>query len=223
MRKVYLHGRLGERYGREFLLDVRDAREAVRALGCQLPGFFAQVAESAYHIFVEGRHGLSYLTEGELAFSPGAGRAIHIFPVPQGAGDDGLGKVIAGVALIAVTGGLASGAEVFSVFGAEVTAGVIRTLGLSLALGGVSLLLSPTPNLDAVRREADPNRSTLFNGAVNVTEQGVAIPVVYGRCRVGSIVVSSAITQIDRYGDFLDHGPAVIGRSAIPFLEGEDT
>jgi predicted phage tail protein len=36
---VRLHGWLGERFGREWRLDVATPREAVRAIACQVRGF----------------------------------------------------------------------------------------------------------------------------------------------------------------------------------------
>jgi len=38
-------------------------------------------------------------------------------------------------------------------------------------------------------------KSYMFNGALNSNEQGGAVPLVYGYARVGSIVISSAITN----------------------------
>ncbi len=39
----------------------------------------------------------------------------------------------------------------------------------------------------------DQRNSFLFNGAKNVSTQGVAVPLVYGKMRTGSVVVSAGI------------------------------
>ncbi|MFG5121654.1 tail assembly protein, partial [Methylorubrum sp. POS3] len=39
LRTVHLYGGMAEQFGPSFRLAVRSLAEAVRALGCQLPGF----------------------------------------------------------------------------------------------------------------------------------------------------------------------------------------
>ena len=39
MRKIVLHGALGNQFGQEFMLDVASPREALRALIVQIKGF----------------------------------------------------------------------------------------------------------------------------------------------------------------------------------------
>jgi predicted phage tail protein len=77
-----------------------------------------------------------------------------------------------------------------------------------LILGGVSQLLSPTPQLGQIGpasqslggrntttegTEMDPQESYSFSGIQNTSRQGTPVPVVYGETIVGSVVISAGI------------------------------
>jgi predicted phage tail protein len=68
---------------------------------------------------------------------------------------------------------------------------VIAGIGLSLVLGGVAQLLTPTPKLS--QDEGDPRKSFSFSGIQNTNRAGVPVPVVYGETLVGSVVISAGI------------------------------
>ena len=58
--------------------------------------------------------------------------------------------------------------------------------------GGVVQLLMGSPSPDTMSNERPDSRpSYVFNGAVNVYEQGGPCPLVYGRTRAGSVIVSA--------------------------------
>ena len=65
--------------------------------------------------------------------------------------------------------------------------------GVSLALSGVSALLTPTPHVPDLAATQQDKNSFFFNGPVNVIQQGGPVRVVYGRMRVGSTVISSGL------------------------------
>ena len=117
-------------------------------------------------------------------------RSMSITPVINGAG--ALGKILAGIALVALalTGiGMVVGTAI---------ATAMFTIGASLILGGIAQLLAPTPKNGTA---ADKNENAYFNGAENVTTQGLPVPFGYGRLIVGSRVVSAGITVEDQYSN----------------------
>ena len=62
--------------------------------------------------------------------------------------------------------------------------------GVGLILGAIcTALMTPSDDDD----DDDSGSNYYFNGAVNTTNQGAPVPLVFGRCRVGSAVISSAI------------------------------
>ena len=101
-----------------------------------------------------------------------------------------------GLGIPASAAGLGLGFSVELPLIGAVTYGRIAGIGAMIALGGVSQLLSPTPHAapsySAERPEARP--SFIYNGPTNTAEQGGPIPVVYGRMRVGSALVSSSVS-----------------------------
>lgn len=60
-----------------------------------------------------------------------------------------------------------------------------------------SSILTPRPQLNGdsynSREQADQRTSFLFNGPTSTSQQGLPIPVVYGRILIGSQVISSGI------------------------------
>jgi predicted phage tail protein len=206
MRTIHLHGYLRERFGGPFRFDVASPREAISALLHQLDGFADAIRDGRFGI-IRGdyEHGME-LDETELTLRFGRTRELHIVPVVQGGGGRGAGiaKIVLGVGLLAVgiggailaTGGFMAGLGTVAGFG--VTWGSIATAGIAITAAGLSSVLTPRPNLDPGRLDQleppDQRPSALFNsGPVNRSAQGAPVPVVYGRMRVGSVVVSSGL------------------------------
>ena len=196
LRKIRVYGRLAKFLGqRTFEAAVDSAAEAVRFLAANFPGLERHMADQHYRVSV----GTYDLGEGELA-DPVGQQTIKIMPVISGAGS-GVGKIIAGVALIAsafFTGGATIGLLGLAAPLAVSTA--LAGVGISLALSGVSQLLTPTPRLAAPgtsgNREADPRESFSFSGIQNTSRQGLPVPIVYGETIVGSIVISAGIDTV---------------------------
>ncbi|CAO3405258.1 TipJ family phage tail tip protein [Azospirillum palustre] len=199
MARIHLHGALGRRFGRLADYQVRDAAEAIRALAANHPDFEKIFREGSYRL-VRGprsRGGID-LTLDTLTLGFGS-TDLHIIPVPAGAKNGGAGKAIMGALVMAValvasipTGGtsLALGAE-FTVggVGLGVSYGSVALFGAAMMLSGISQMLSPTPKANL----PDNTQSYLFSGPANVSEQGGSVPLVYGRCWVGSTVISSGM------------------------------
>ena len=200
LRKIRVYGKLASFLGqRTFEAAVDSAAEAVRFLAVNFPGLERHMADKHYRVTV----GSYDLGEDELA-DPVGQQTIKIVPVISGAGG-GVGKIIAGVALIALAialPGIGGGAAAATIFGTKFTALAvgIGATGLSLALTGVSQLLTPTPRLAAPgtsgNREADPRESFSFSGIQNTSRQGLPVPIVYGETIVGSIVISAGIDTV---------------------------
>lgn len=109
MRKVYLEGPLGQKFGEEFTLNVNSPAEALTAIMVQRPGMRQFITES------EGIQGYDVLIDDspierfdELVLNdPGMSQSYTFVPVIAGSKNSGL-MMILGVALIAATGGFAA-------------------------------------------------------------------------------------------------------------------
>ena len=160
---VRLLGDLGERYGAEHTYyDLRTPADAIKLLCFNSPAFQHELVHAH-------EHGVGYrliqagtdldLEDLQLPFGS---NDLILTPVIAGSGG-GVGKVVAGVALVAAAivlgpaaaggagflglkAGLALGTGGIGLIGG-VAASAIGAIGVSLALGGVSQLLSPQPTI----------------------------------------------------------------------------
>ena len=203
MTAIHLHGAAKERFGGPFMLDVRDAPEAVRALGSQIKGFLQFVRDAEWRILRGRPEWNQELDEATLSLAVGRAGELHFIPVPSGSKNSGVGKIVLGVALVAAAFVFAPAAAAGAgVLGAElgataflgITYGQIALFGAALVFSGVSQLLAGTPSQPDYGKRERTQPSALFNGPVNLTEPGNPWPLAYGRkVRVGSVVVNAGI------------------------------
>jgi predicted phage tail protein len=184
-----LYGFLGDKFGKVHRYDVSSPAEAVRALSATLKGFKQSLVDGGYYrVLLGGKSDL----ELDQTINPTSDReTIRIVPVVAGSG--GMTKIVLGAALIAFSlyfpgVGLVIGSTTYG------TASIITSVGISLVLGGVSQMLFKPPKApDSAESEAN-KPSFIFNGAVNTSKQGNAVPVCYGRMVVGSQVISAGLS-----------------------------
>lgn len=195
---IRLYGRLAKFLKRRvFRADVATPAEAVRALLVNFPQLEDHMVTQHYRVSLGERD----IDRDEL-HHPAGQQEISIVPVVAGAG--GVGKVIAGIALVVASIFLAP--IVAPLLGAALAGGlatIVGGIGASLAIGGVSQMLAPTPTMGAYgtdqwasngrNNDTDPQRSYSFSGVQNVSRQGVSVPIVFGEALVGSVVVSVGI------------------------------
>lgn len=209
LRDVYLYGEPGRRFGRHFRLDVGTPHEAVRALQTLRPGIRPVFREGHWRFIVGTPRIRNSVTEIDMYLGS---QPLHIVPStkPHG-GDGGLGKVAVGVvtigaaiALSPFTGGMSFAAAMASTGFLGVSFGSMALMGAGMVLGGVASMLSPKPPqqqgtmqqaTDMAKPEDRP--SYLFNGAVNNTQQGGPVPLIFGEHMTGSVVISGALLAED--------------------------
>ena len=224
MKRVILRGELGKLFGRVHSFDLNTPAEAIRALCANFEGFQQELCAAGQrgigYMVQIGKDAMESLDD--IDNPTGRMEAISITPVLQGAGG-GAGKIFAGIGLIAAAIVLGPiGAAIGLTGGATFAAGTgvataIGFIGASLVLSGTAQLLSPTisdnpgtfgatsPTRQRARDSftpenneiADNRASYIFNGAVNLTAQGNPVPLLYGRMRAGSVVVSAGLSTED--------------------------
>lgn len=194
LRKVYLYGHLALQIGKCLELAFRTPADCVRLIELNWPGFAKRFKSGLFHLTVEREGGERELDAEHLSIGF-TGEALHIMPRAIGKGK---GKSI----LTALVGGLVIGAAFFfsggtlgvalpGLLGATgATYGTIATFGLGLVMSGVGSLLSPTMKTP----KADGGlKSAIFNGPVNIAEQGGPVPLVFGKMMIGSTVISASL------------------------------
>jgi predicted phage tail protein len=194
-RVIKVYGKLAKHLGqRSFKAAVKTPAEAIRFLLANFPDLRGVLSEGDYKVTV-GRNQLDLVDHPEhLHFPVASQEPIRIVPVIAGA--EGVGQILAGVALVAFSLLFAPGAALagglFTLGPQAVSIGV--GIGASLILGGVAQMLTPTPTIQqGADGDNDPRKSYSFSGIQNVSRQGVPVPIIYGEVFTGSIVVSAGI------------------------------
>jgi len=220
--KVYgaLRKKLGQC---RFEFDAETPAQAFKALCVNFPGLDTWLLNSekdgvSYRVSI----GKEKIDENNavLAACPWSEREVlSITPVLAGAGGSGA-QIGIGIGLIALSfllpgaglfgtvglgGGLASGTAAAAVGAGQFVGSAFLTgmgvalsgLGASLVLGGIAQAISPSAVNSTSTfergREAAKMESFTFSGIVNTAKQGLPVPIAYGRCFVGSAVLSSGL------------------------------
>ena len=217
MKVVKVYGALRKYLGQcRFQFEAETPAQAIKALCVNFPGLDKWLLDSeqngvSYRVSI----GKEKITEEDLLplVMPWSERQVFsITPVIAGAGR-GVGQIFAGIGLIAlaiVAGpaaggflGLGAGLGGATGAGAAVSMGLvggafasaIGFAGVSLVLGGIAQLISPQQTYSSSERGKDAARfeSFTFSGITNTAQQGLPVPIVYGRAYIGSAVISSGL------------------------------
>lgn len=186
LRTIRLSGKLGAKFGRVHRMAVASTAEAVRALSMMIPGFERELMSSrdrgiVYACFL----GKKNIGQSELTITGGT-EDIRISPRIAGAKAGGVLQTIVGAVLVVV-------GYIFYEYGGQ----VLVQMGAAMMIGGVMQMLVPQQTSNAAA-DVDNGASYNFNGPVNTTAQGNPVPVLYGRMRVGSAVISAGILAQDQ-------------------------
>ena len=172
-RKVYLEGEIGEKFGKEFTMDVNSFAEAVKCLDCNLPGFREYMVKSEDNGvgFVLEVEDSALTDEKEILLDFKNEGDFTISAVPTGSRKSSIGKIIIGAVIMYISwnsGGV----------GTEFWASFFFSLGTNLVLTGIQEVLAPDPSVD------EQEESYLFQGAAQNLIEGDPVPVLYGELRV---------------------------------------
>jgi len=212
MKVVKVYGALRKRLGQcRFQFEADTPAQAIKALIANFPGLDKWLIDSeqdgvGYRVTI-GKERIGEADAAALLLPWSEREVFSITPVIAGAGSS-TGSIFAGIGLIALSF-LLPGAGIFgatSIFGATAAttgvAGIATALGTafsltgaSLILGGVAQMLSPAPTFSSFERgkEAARLESFTFSGITNTVQQGMPVPICYGRCYIGSAVISSGL------------------------------
>jgi len=218
MKVVKVYGALRKKLGQcRFEFEADTPAQALKALCVNFPWLTKWLLDSerdgvSYRVTI-GKEKLSDQTAGALALPWSEKEVFSITPIVAGAGR-GAGQIALGIGLIAfaivagpaVGGFLGLGASAFGTAATATTAATgfvlggaaataIGGIGAALVLGGIAQAISPAPAISSLERgkEAARLESFSFSGIVNTSQQGLPVPIAYGRVFTGSGVLSSAL------------------------------
>ena len=208
MKVVKLYGALRKFVGGQcrFELDVATPAEAIKCLCVNFPGLQQWLIDSEQHgMAFRATVGRERIHDDDMSVAvlPWSEREVlSIAPVVVGAGD-GFGQILLGIGLVALAilvPGIGGGATAATIFGTEFTALAVSigTLGATMILTGVAQLISPQPTMSPLERgrEAARLESFSFSGIVNTSQQGLPVPIIYGRAFAGSAVISAGLDAV---------------------------
>jgi len=186
---VKLLGEAGRVFGRSYRLDIATPKEAIRALCSQLKGLRQYLRSSE-------ERGINWRVVTDISGGEGTdeeqldwpcGEFVVLAPIPVGCG--GFGRILAGIALVAV-------AIFVPCLGFART--LIGGLGTSFILSGMSDAVVPEARPPGAsvgetnsKKPEGPKRSALFSRANVNSTQGDVMPLLLGRRKVGNPAVIS--------------------------------
>jgi predicted phage tail protein len=198
MKVVKVYGALRKFLGGRcrFEFEVDTPAQAIKALCVNFPDLEQWLIKSdwGYRVTV-GKERIGP-ENAELVCLPWSEREVFsIAPVIAGAGQ-GIGQIFAGIGLVALA--LVTGGATIGLLGLAAplsVSSVLGTIGASLVLGGIAQMISPQPNMSPLIRgkEAARLESFSFSGINNTSQQGLPVPIAYGRVFAGSAVLSAGL------------------------------
>jgi predicted phage tail protein len=82
-------------------------------------------------------------------------------------------------------------------FAAVMTATVVTGLlvmGAVYGLGQLLMMLVPTPNMG--NNDPSKKKDLMFNGIPNIAEQGGSVPLIFGECLFGGVLIGNTLTTV---------------------------
>lgn len=188
-----------KKYGiHKFLVST--PAEAIKAMLMQVPGFdnafrSAEKKGITFAIRTEKRD-ITSIEQLQM----GKPKILRLIPKYKG-GKNGAVTFLAVAAIIAATvftaGAAGFGAGAWFAAGSA-SAAIATSIAVSLAIGGITQLLSPKPEGLKTKADVENQASYAFGGPVNTTAQGQPVPIFYGYREVGGAVVSASIVSEDQ-------------------------
>ncbi len=215
LRKVYLEGEIGEKFGKEFEIQANSFGKVIQCLEVNFPEFRNYIIDCA-------EKGINFTCqvadkpiedEREILLEYEEGDMI-ITAIPAGS-KSGVGKLLAAAVLIAaafiIPGMLPFATELVFAGGTMTWGTLIGTtllaMGVSLGMAGIQQIMAPDPSVDNQQDE-----SYLFQGSGQNILEGDPVPVLYGKLRVPGRPVSFEVKNANQtFIDMAEGGSNYIG------------
>ena len=176
LRKLYLGGDMGEKYGKVAEVKATTVREVIQYLDANHSGLKKYLLDKHdKNIGFTIKIADEYVEDDRELLLPLDKGDIIITPVPVGSG--GLIKTILGAILVILA---------FTPFGAPFASYLIPA-GLGLMAMGLAELMAPDPATD---NQEENKEGYLFQGSEQSIPEGNPVPVLYGELRVPGQAVS---------------------------------
>jgi predicted phage tail protein len=181
LSKVRLHGVLAEKFAEECEFKVSSVKEAIKALNANFKEFKKVLRQYDFKIIADEKT----LEVEDVCTATYPFKELDIFPVAHGEKGSAVKGIIGGLEI-------AAGALIDIL-----SYGSLSAIGTPLIVAGVSTIAGAVINSFMQPPQYDQSQdaatSNIFDGARNVSKEGVAVPILYGEMIVGSLVASGFI------------------------------
>jgi predicted phage tail protein len=167
MTTITLHGVLAKEFQKSFNLSIKRPKEVFDAISCSYPQFRHRVVELAqqgiYFTILINGKKIEKIEDLQVRTE----QSIDIVPLICGSGPAAIVPFLIAAA---------------------------KTVAISAVMIGLQMLLAPKPKMERPTSNVSAAKQSFnFSSKANVAEQGMPVPVGYGRLRVGSVIVQSSI------------------------------
>lgn len=189
IRTAVFHGSLAKRFGKTHKFAAATVFLLTKGLILQLGEEFEQTIRAGKWQISLGKKVTknSQINAEQVHQQLGGVKEVHFYPEVKGNASGGRWlTAIVGVVLVVV-------GAVLTYFGYGSVGVPMMKMGAMMIITGTLSALSQKPTVPNNGGTSNPN--FFFNGGVNTNQQGVPVPLVFGRCgRAGSVVISQGIT-----------------------------
>jgi predicted phage tail protein len=183
LRTIHLHGPLSKLLPEKFELDVNNLTELLRGLNSASSEVMPALRKlGEFAIALKSDKGVRFISQDDLGWHFNDAKEVHLATAESGSGAEAAAAV---VAFFEVTGTAAK-----ILYAATYVA---ATIAISYVVGQIAMSLAEKPTTSG--SASDERRSFLFDQAVNLQGQGHPVPLLYGRFRAGSVVISSDVVS----------------------------
>jgi predicted phage tail protein len=167
MTQVTLHGTLAKEFQKSFNLSINRPKEVFDAISCSHPKFRHRIVELArqgiYFTILVNGKKIEKIEDLKIRTQ----QSIDIVPLICGSGP----AVIVPFLIAAA-----------------------KAILMTAAMTALTMLLTPKPEIQRPTSNVSASKQSFtFSSKANVIEQGMPIPIGYGRLRVGSAIIQSSV------------------------------
>lgn len=183
LRTIHLYDKPRELAGQATLeMDVDSPVTLFNGLCSQIAGFEKYINRHKVAVVLKDKANQCLsMQPNAFALPLGSATDIYIFPEIEGAGFEAA----------AIIAAVQAGAYMTALYYIAVN------IAIAVVVGSVMQALAPSPQTASGAARADERPSFLYNGPVQVIEQGYAHPLVFGIHMTGSYVISGGVDVHD--------------------------
>lgn len=216
MTEIFIHGKLGRKFGRKFKFSVCRPKDAILAIETIHEGFSKEMIEMAkngqqYSMIIDEN---SVVSAEDFCGKKKISR-IDIIPTIYGSG-----------AVVALVVGVIAYAASF--FVGEFLAAILVAVAFTAISYGIQSLLAKPPKANDISASTATvgatSKSFLFTNKENIKQQGNPVPIGYGRLRIGSAVIQETIksypNSISTFDEFVSQTTQE-GKSSMSIINNQ--